>query len=205
MKRPTGRAAQIRLLVLDVDGVLTDGGLSYGPSGEESKRFHVHDGLAIVAAQRAGLAVALISGRASGSVTRRAAELGIAEVHQGVEDKGAVLAQLTARLGLAPEQVAAMGDDLGDLPLMRRVGLALAPRNAVQEVRRAAHWVSRRRGGDGAVRQAVELLLRARNAWPPPAASGRRLRADSAASATAAARLATPRRGRGSRGSTGRE
>ena len=126
-----------------------------------------------MAAQRAGLAVAVISGRISGSVARRAAELGITEVHQGIQDKAAVLAGLMARLGLASEQMAVMGDDLGDLPLMRRVGLALAPLNAVAEVRRAAHWVSRRRGGDGAVREAVELLLRARKAWPPPDARRR--------------------------------
>jgi 3-deoxy-D-manno-octulosonate 8-phosphate phosphatase (KDO 8-P phosphatase) len=154
-------------VVLDVDGVLTDGGLYYGPSGEELKRFHVQDGLAMVEAQRAGLAVAVVSGRASASVGRRLAELGIAEVHQGVEDKGAVLAALMTRLGLDPSEVAVMGDDLTDLPLMRGAGLALAPLNAVAEVRRVAHWVSRRAGGDGAVREALELMLRARRAWPP--------------------------------------
>lgn len=162
-----GRAARIRLLVLDVDGVLTDGGLYYGPSGEDTKRFHVQDGLALIEAQRAGLAVAVISGRASASVTRRLAELGITEVHQGVDDKSAVLAALMTRLGLDAAEVAVMGDDLSDLPLMRRVGLALAPPNAVREVRAAAHWVSRRGGGEGAVREALELLLRARKAWPP--------------------------------------
>ena len=161
-------AARIRLLVLDVDGVLTDGGLYYGPSGEEIKRFDVQDGLAIVAARRAGLSVAVISGRASAAVTRRMAELGIAEVHQGVEDKAEVLSALTARLGLDVGDVGVMGDDLGDLAMMRRAGLALAPANAVREVRSAAHWVSRCRGGGGAVREAIELLLAARNAWPPP-------------------------------------
>jgi 3-deoxy-D-manno-octulosonate 8-phosphate phosphatase (KDO 8-P phosphatase) len=168
VKRVTARAAaRIRLLVLDVDGVLTDGGLYYGPSGEDIKRFHAQDGLALVEARRAGLALAVVSGRTSASVTRRLAELGITEVHQGVEDKSAVLAALMTRLGLDPAEVAAMGDDLGDLPLMRRAGLALAPLNAVREVRDAAHWVSRRAGGEGAVREAVELLLRARKAWPP--------------------------------------
>ena len=167
--KPPPRVGRIRLLVLDVDGVLTDGGLYYGPAGEETKRFHVQDGLAVVAAQRAGLHVAVISGRASASVTRRMAELGVVEVHQGVEDKAAVLASLMTRLGVGPRQVAMMGDDLIDLPLMRQVGLALAPPNAVPEVRRAAHWISRRRGGDGAVREALELLLRARKAWPPAA------------------------------------
>lgn len=167
--KPLPRVGRIRLLVLDVDGVLTDGGLYCGPAGEEIKRFHVQDGLAVAAAQRAGLHVAVISGRASASVTRRMAELGVVDVHQGVEDKVAVLASLMTRLGLDSAQVAVMGDDLMDLPLMRHAGLALAPPNAVPEVRRAAHWISRRRGGDGAVREAIEFLLRARKAWPPPA------------------------------------
>jgi 3-deoxy-D-manno-octulosonate 8-phosphate phosphatase (KDO 8-P phosphatase) len=168
VKRVTARAAaRIRLLVLDVDGVLTDGGLYYGPSGEVMKRFDVHDGLAMVEAARAGLALAVVSARASVPAARRLEELGIAEVHQGVHDKGAAVAELMARLGLERAEVAVMGDDLGDLPAMRRAGLALAPRNAVLEVRGAAHWVSRRSGGGGAVREALELLLKARGAWPP--------------------------------------
>jgi 3-deoxy-D-manno-octulosonate 8-phosphate phosphatase (KDO 8-P phosphatase) len=176
--RPTPRArarglgtrlAAVRLLVLDVDGVLTDGGLYYGPSGEETKRFDVQDGLAMAAAPRAGLSLAVISGRASAAVARRLAELGVTEVHQGIADKGGALAAIVARLGLDLSAVAAMGDDLTDLPLMKQVGLALAPRNAAPEVARAAHWIARRRGGEGAVREALELLLRARRAWPPPA------------------------------------
>jgi 3-deoxy-D-manno-octulosonate 8-phosphate phosphatase (KDO 8-P phosphatase) len=153
--------------VLDVDGVLTDGRLLYGPGGEEEKRFHVHDGLALVAARRAGLEVAVVSGRASAAVTRRMAELGVQHVHQGVEDKAALLARLRVDLGLTPGQVAVMGDDLPDLSLMRQAGLALAPADAVAEVRAAARWVSGRPGGHGAVREAVEMLLRARGAWPP--------------------------------------
>lgn len=167
------RAARIRLLVLDVDGVLTDGGLLYGVGGEEIKRFDVHDGWALAAAGRAGLEVAVISGRASGAVTRRMAELGIREVHQAVGDKPERLAQLMARLAVKPAAVAMMGDDLPDLPVMKAVGLALAPANAVPEVRRAAHWVSRRRGGAGAVREAIEMILRARRAWPPPDSGSR--------------------------------
>lgn len=162
------RAARIRLLVLDVDGVLTDGSLEYGAAGEETKRFFVQDGLALVAARRAGLSIAVISGRASAAVTRRLSELGISEVHQGVHDKLAALESLMGRLELEPGEVAVVGDDLPDLPLMRRAGLALAPANAVAEVRRAAHWVARRPGGGGAVRDAVEMLLKARKAWPPP-------------------------------------
>ena len=168
MKRVSARAAaRIRLLVLDVDGVLTDGGLYYGPSGEGMKRFHVQDGLAMVEARRAGLALAVVSARVSAPVTRRLEELGVTEIHQGAPDKKAAVEELMTRLGLERTQVAVMGDDLNDLPPMRRAGLALAPRNAVREVREAAHWVSRRPGGAGAVREALELLLRSRKAWPP--------------------------------------
>ena len=158
----------VRLLVLDVDGVLTDGGLFYGPSGEELKRFDVQDGLAMVAARRAGLAIAVISGRASAAVSRRLSELGVEEVHQGVEDKGAALDALATRLGIRRAEIAAMGDDLGDLAMLREAGVILAPRNAAPEVRALAHWVAPRGGGEGAVRDAIELLLRAREAWPPP-------------------------------------
>jgi 3-deoxy-D-manno-octulosonate 8-phosphate phosphatase (KDO 8-P phosphatase) len=165
--RPTA-PARIELLVLDVDGVITDGSLLVDPTGQEWKRFHVHDGLAMVAARRAGLPVAVVSGRASPAVARRMAELGVNELHQGVADKVPVVRAIIARLGLLPAQVAAMGDDLPDLPVMEMVGLRLAPANAVQEVRRAAHWVSRRGGGEGAVREAIEMLLRARRAWPGP-------------------------------------
>jgi 3-deoxy-D-manno-octulosonate 8-phosphate phosphatase (KDO 8-P phosphatase) len=96
------------------------------------------------------------------------AELGVDELHQGIGDKVPVVRAIISRLGLAPADVAAMGDDLPDLPVMEMVGLRLAPANAVAEVRRAAHWVSRRTGGDGAVREAIEMLLRARRAWPQP-------------------------------------
>jgi 3-deoxy-D-manno-octulosonate 8-phosphate phosphatase (KDO 8-P phosphatase) len=165
--RAASRASRIRLLVLDVDGVLTDGGLLYGPSGEDRKRFHVHDGLALVAARQAGLQVAVLSSRASAAVARRMAELGVGEVLQGVGDKASALDALRERLGLETAEVAVMGDDLPDLGAMGRAGLALAPANAVPEVKRAAHWVGRRRGGDGAVREAVEMLLKARRRWPP--------------------------------------
>jgi 3-deoxy-D-manno-octulosonate 8-phosphate phosphatase (KDO 8-P phosphatase) len=165
--RPPAGARHIRLLVLDVDGVLTDGGLVYGPRGEDSKRFCVHDGLAMVQAERAGLRLAVVSARASAAVTRRMAELGVAEVHQGVRDKAAALDAIAGRLGLGRAEVAAMGDDLPDLPMLRASGLPLAPANAVAEIRRAARWVSRRPGGEGAVREAIEMLLRARRAWPP--------------------------------------
>ena len=162
-----GGASRVRLLVLDVDGVLTDGVLVYGASGEEIKRFHVRDGLAVQQARRAGVEIAIISGRASAAVTRRMSELGVVEVHQGVGDKESLLRGLLARLGVRAAETAVMGDDLPDLPLMRIAGLAMAPADAVAEVRRAARWVSASSGGQGAVREAVEMLLRSRKAWPP--------------------------------------
>jgi 3-deoxy-D-manno-octulosonate 8-phosphate phosphatase (KDO 8-P phosphatase) len=165
--KTAARASRIRLLVLDVDGVLTDGVLVYGPSGEEIKRFHVRDGLAVQAARRAGIEVAVVSGRASAAVTRRMSELGIVEVHQGIADKAAELRALLGRLGITPEETAVMGDDLPDLPVMKIAGLALAPSDAAPEAKRAAAWVSRAPGGHGAVREAVEMLLRSRKAWPP--------------------------------------
>lgn len=161
------RARRIRLLVLDVDGVLTDGHLIYGPRGETLKRFHVHDGLGLVCARRAGLGVAVISARRSRAVAVRMQELGIEEVHQGARDKARIYAGLVQRLSLRAEETAVMGDDLTDLPLMEQAGLALAPANAVHEVRQAADWVARRGGGDGAVREAVQLLLGAQRRWPP--------------------------------------
>lgn len=162
------RAKAIRLLILDVDGVLTDGRLVYGPAGEELKVFHVQDGLAIVGAQSSGLVVAVISGRASPAVSRRMADLGILEVHQGADDKQTILEALLRRQGVTPRETAYMADDLPDLPLLRRVGLALAPANAAAEVKQVAHWVGRRTGGEGAVREAVEAILKARGGWPPP-------------------------------------
>lgn len=161
------RARAVRLLVLDVDGVLTDGRLLYGPTGEELKVFHVQDGLAIQAAQHAGLLLAVISSRASPAVSRRMADLGVLEVHQGARDKAAVLDSLLHRRGVGLKETAYMGDDLPDVPLLSKVGLALAPSNAVAEVKRVAHWVGRRSGGAAAVREAVEAILKARGAWPP--------------------------------------
>jgi 3-deoxy-D-manno-octulosonate 8-phosphate phosphatase (KDO 8-P phosphatase) len=162
-----GKAPRIRLLVLDVDGVLTDGVLVYGASGEEIKRFHVRDGLALQQARRAGLEVAIVSGRASAAVTRRMSELGVVEVHQGVGDKEALLRGLLARLGVSAAETAVMGDDLPDLPLMRMAGIAMAPVDAAPEVCQAADRVTRSAGGHGAVREAIEWLLRSRKAWPP--------------------------------------
>ncbi len=159
------RAQSIRLLILDVDGVLTDGGLYFGPSGETLKVFHVRDGHGIKMAQQAGIEVAFLSGRRSDAARHRARELGVAHFYEGVRDKVAVLEQLAAALNLTPLQAAAVGDDLVDLPLMARVGLAVAVADAAPEVKAAAHWVTTLPGGKGAVREVCDLLLKVQGKW----------------------------------------
>jgi 3-deoxy-D-manno-octulosonate 8-phosphate phosphatase (KDO 8-P phosphatase) len=156
------RAKHVQLLVLDVDGVLTDGRLYLSPAGEELKVFHVRDGSGLVAVQRAGIAVAIISGRDSAAVTRRAAELGIRHVRQGVADKGAALDQLLAELGVDAAATACVGDDTPDLPMLRRAGLAIGVADAHPALLAVAHWVTPSNGGQGAVREACDLLLSAR-------------------------------------------
>ncbi len=151
---------RIRLLVLDVDGVLTDGRLYYGPRGEALKVFHVHDGLGIEQLQRAGIAVAVISGRRSPMVSARCRELGVRHVFQGVPDKLPVLTRLLRRLGLNALECACVGDDLPDLALMEHVGLSFAVADARAAVRRRADRTTRARGGRGAVREVCEQLLR---------------------------------------------
>ncbi len=154
--------AAISLLVLDVDGVLTDGRLYYGARGETLKVFHVRDGHGIVLARRAGIEVAVISGRRSAMVRTRCRELGVRHVHQGVSDKLAVLRRLLHRLRLPAQACACVGDDLPDLALMAHVGLSFAVADAHAQVRRAADLVTRAPGGAGAVREVCDRLLRAR-------------------------------------------
>jgi 3-deoxy-D-manno-octulosonate 8-phosphate phosphatase (KDO 8-P phosphatase) len=154
--------AAIRLLVLDVDGVLTDGRLYFGPRGEALKVFHVRDGYGIKELRRAGVAVAIISGRRSSMVRTRCRELGIAHLYQGAQDKLAVFKRLCARLRLPPSACACVGDDVPDLPLMRRVALSFAVADAHRAVRRAADVVTRLPGGGGAVREVCDRLI-ARN------------------------------------------
>jgi 3-deoxy-D-manno-octulosonate 8-phosphate phosphatase (KDO 8-P phosphatase) len=163
--------AGIRLLVLDVDGVLTDGGLRYGPGGEVEKIFHVRDGAGIKAVQGAGIGVAVISGRSSEAVACRCRELGITEVHQGVEDKAAVLRALLRRRGLTGAQCACVGDDLPDVPLFALAGIAIAVADAHPAAKAAAHRRTRLAGGAGAVREVCDWLLAAR---APRARSRRR-------------------------------
>lgn len=159
------RAARIELLLLDVDGVLTDGSVVYADGGAELKRFHVRDGSGLKLWQSAGKRAAIVSGRNSPAVTRRAAELGVAPVLQGRDDKLAAFEAVLAELGVRPEQVCAVGDDLPDLPVLRRCGLAVAVADACAEVRAVADYVTAVPGGRGAVRDAIEWVLKLQGRW----------------------------------------
>ena len=157
------RARQVRLLLLDVDGVLTDGTITYGTDGIETKSFHTQDGLGLKLLQESGVAAGIITARASEAVLRRTAELGLAHVVQGATDKLAAFEAILRETGLRPPQTAYMGDDWMDLPLLNRVGLAAAPANAVAEVRQRVHYTTERTGGRGAVREVCDLLLEAQS------------------------------------------
>ncbi len=155
------RAVKIRLVVFDVDGVLTDGRLYLGDSGEEYKVFHVRDGQGLVMLRDSGVRIAVISGRSSRAVAERMVELGIGYVFQGQADKLEVFEALLNEVGLEPTEVAYVGDDLPDLPVMRQVGLAIAVADAHPWVKQHAHWQTRLPGGQGAVREVCELLMEA--------------------------------------------
>ena len=155
------RAANIKLVAFDIDGVMTDGGLHYTDDGHELKTFNVQDGLGVVLLRRSGIRVAIITGRTSNVVSCRAKDLGVEHVFHGVGDKGAVSGQLLEQLGLQWSELAFMGDDLNDLPAMTRCGLAIAPANARQIVKERAHMVTEAGGGKGAVREAIEFILAA--------------------------------------------
>jgi 3-deoxy-D-manno-octulosonate 8-phosphate phosphatase (KDO 8-P phosphatase) len=159
------RAAAIKLLLLDVDGVLTDGSVVYADDGTEIKRFHVRDGSGLKFWQRAGNRAAIVSGRKSAAVEVRAAELGISPVLQGRGDKLPAFEEVLSATGLRPEEVCAVGDDLPDLPVLRRCGLAVAVADACPELRAVAHLVTTARGGRGAVREAIEWLLKLQGRW----------------------------------------
>jgi YrbI family 3-deoxy-D-manno-octulosonate 8-phosphate phosphatase len=159
------RAAGIELLGLDVDGVLTDGGIIYATGEMEIKRFHVRDGSGLKLWHRAGKRSAVITGRSSSVVEVRAAELGVSLVKQGVADKLPAYEELLRRAGVAPEAVCYVGDDVPDLAPLRRSGLAVAVADACAEVRAAAHYITRAPGGRGAVREVIELILRCQGAW----------------------------------------
>lgn len=177
-RRWRGRLRQLRLLVLDVDGVLTDGGLWTTESGEVIKRFDVRDGLGIRLLQQAGVEVAWLSGGKSGATEQRARYLGIAHVLTGVRDKPVALAALQAQLGVSVLESAFVGDDLNDLAVRPAIGLLVCPGDAVAPLRQQADWVLDRNGGDGAVRRLAEDILRARGEWARLAAQGWRDRND---------------------------
>jgi 3-deoxy-D-manno-octulosonate 8-phosphate phosphatase (KDO 8-P phosphatase) len=159
------RCLAVSLLVLDVDGVLTEGGIVHGDDGREWKQFHVRDGTALKAWQKAGLKTAIVTGRRSNAVLTRAAELGIVHVVQGAADKDAALSQVLNAAGVAVEATCYVGDDLADLAPMLRCRLAAAAADACAEVRAAAQFITQRDGGRAAVREVVELVLRCQGRW----------------------------------------
>ena len=159
------RAARVRLILFDVDGVLTDGTLLLHADGSESKVFDIKDGTGIVWAQRLGFTVGFLSARSSAATAQRATQLGITLVHQGVSSKLEAYEQIADSLMLDEDEVAYMGDDILDLPVLTRVGLAAAPADAAADVRSRVHWVAQARGGAGAARELIELILRAQGRW----------------------------------------
>ena len=165
----TARARKVRLLLMDVDGVLTDGRvyLQEFPGGEvlEMKVFHSQDGAGLKLARLAGLRLGVITGRNSAAMTRRAQENGMEFVYQGREEKGPAYEEILRRAQASDDEVAFVGDDLPDLPVLRRAGLAVAVANAVPEVKGVAHFVTQRHGGEGAVREVIEFILKAQGKW----------------------------------------
>jgi len=165
------KAAEIKLLILDVDGVMTDGRIIVNDLGQEIKYFNVKDGLGLRLLMKAGIDVVIISGRKSKTVEYRAKGLGIKEVYQGIEDKESLCNKLVKKTGLNRNQVCCMGDDLPDIPMFNQSGFSIAVADAVTEVRDAADFITENRGGKGAVREVCELILKARGAWPDAVSS----------------------------------
>ena len=161
----TADLTKIKLLLLDVDGVMTDGRITYDNEGSETKSFDVKDGHGLKLLQRAGIQVGIITGRQSAIVARRAAELGIELVYQGIKDKSLPFREILEKLALLPEEVAYVGDDVVDLPIMRQVGFAATVADAVDDVKPYAHMVTKRCGGRGAVREICDFLLKESGCW----------------------------------------
>ena len=159
------RARKIRLLVMDVDGVLTDGRMIISERGDELKSFHTHDGVAVALAKRGGLRTAMVTGESSPIAKTRGTKLGVDSIILGARRKGEVIEALRAEFGVPADAVAYIGDDLLDIPAMQGVGLAIAVADASPPVKAVAHVVTRARGGQGALRECVELLLRAQGSW----------------------------------------
>lgn len=159
------KASQVKLLILDVDGVLTDGRLYYDYQGNVSQAFHVHDGHGLKLLMRSGVDVAILSSRTSDAVSARMRDLGVSRVYQGKKAKIEVFRQILEETGLASTQVAFMGDDWVDLPVLKQVGLAVAVSNAQQPLSDHCHYVTQKHGGFGAVREVCELILKAKGLW----------------------------------------
>ena len=159
------RAARVKLLLMDCDGVLTDGRIQLLENGDENKRFHTRDGHGIVLMHSAGLSTGIISGRSSSFVERRARELGMKYVRQGTWEKNKDYQEILNDAGVNEAEVAYIGDDVTDVPLMQRSGLAIAVADAVSEARASAHYITQLAGGFGAVREACELILKAQGSW----------------------------------------
>lgn len=165
MSQAITKAQAVRLLILDVDGILTSGTIYFDNTGTEVKGFHVLDGLGIKLLLQSGTEVALLSGKHSHAVTQRAKELGIKHVYLGHDDKRPVYQQLKQKLKLQDEQIAYMGDDLPDLPIMRSVGFAATVPHAPDIIQQSAHFVTQRQGGVGAVREICDFILKAQNKY----------------------------------------
>jgi 3-deoxy-D-manno-octulosonate 8-phosphate phosphatase (KDO 8-P phosphatase) len=165
--RPLGSngLAAIKLLVMDVDGVLTRGEIAIISDGTEMRLFNSQDGVGLMVAHQAGLQTAIITGRATEAVKKRAEEVKISHIVMGTFSKLQPLLELCERLGLSPAEVAYVGDDVPDIPPMKRVGFAVAVANAVDEVKRVAHYITEKAGGEGAVRETIELILKAQGKW----------------------------------------
>jgi 3-deoxy-D-manno-octulosonate 8-phosphate phosphatase (KDO 8-P phosphatase) len=157
---------KIKLIVFDVDGVLTDGRLYIGSGGKEFKAFHTQDGMGISIARFAGIKTAIITGRTSEAVTKRAEELKIDYVYQGIQKKMEILDKIISELNLTLEQVCYVGDDINDLPILRVIGFPAAPSNAVEIVKEQAQYISKSNGGDGAVREIIEYILKENHNYP---------------------------------------
>ena len=161
----SNRLKDIKVLILDVDGVLTDGGIIYNDDGSETKMFNVRDGLGLRLLMKAGIKICLVTGRRSAALYRRCKDLGIDHIFDGIQNKAAVLDVILEKTGVDAEQIAFVGDDLPDLPLMRRVGVSIAVADAHETVCDSAEIITSARGGKGAVREVCEAILRAQQRW----------------------------------------
>lgn len=162
LKNPRKIFKELKLFATDVDGVLTDAGMYYGESGEELKKFNTRDGMGIKLLQAEDVIVAIITGERTKIVSRRAKKLGITEVFQGVQDKAAVLTRLSEKFCIPFEQMAYMGDDVNDLSALQAVGYAAAPADCVDQVRQVVHYICQKNGGEGVVREVIDIILAAR-------------------------------------------